>query len=77
MLILSGQAKDYFVLQVVKPLYGIAEARNYWFATYLNHHKEKPGMEMSSYDACLLIIKDKNINFGITRLQTDNTLNIS
>ena len=31
---------------------------------------------MSLYDICLLIIKDSNENFGITRLQTDNTLNI-
>lgn len=43
--------------------------------TYLNHHKEKIGMEMSSYDICLLITKDKSENFGIVRFQTNNTLN--
>ena len=76
MSILSGRAKDYFVLQVVKPLYGIAEAGNHWFATYLDHHKEKLDMEMSSYDACLLITKNGSVNFGITGLQTDDTLNV-
>ncbi len=33
-------------------------------------------MEMSYYDACLLITKDKSENFGIAGLQTDDTLNI-
>lgn len=31
---------------------------------------------MLSYDKCLLIIKDKGINFSIARFQTNNTLNI-
>ena len=31
---------------------------------------------MLSYNACLLITKDKSVNFGITGLQTDDTLNI-
>ena len=68
MLILSGRAKDYFVLRVVKLLYGIAEAGNHWHATYLDHHKKKLGMKMSSYDACLLITKDGSRNFGIIEL---------
>lgn len=33
-------------------------------------------MEISSYNICLLITKDKGINFGITGLQTNNTLNV-
>lgn len=33
-------------------------------------------MEMSPYNAYLLIMKDKGENFGIVGLQTDNTLNI-
>ena len=33
-------------------------------------------MEMSSYDACLLITKNGSVNFGITGLQTDDTLNV-
>ncbi len=31
---------------------------------------------MSSYDACLLITKDGGENFGIARIQTDDSLNI-
>ncbi len=64
------------ILLVVKPLYGLAEAGNYWFATYLDHYKEKLEMEMSSNNTCLLITKDGGKNFGIARLQTDDTLNI-
>ena len=64
------------VLLIVKPLYGLAEAKNHWFATYLDYHKEKLGMEISSYDAYLLIIKNGGENFGIVGLQTDNTLNV-
>lgn len=33
-------------------------------------------MKMLSYDACFLIIKDGGKNFGIAKLQTNNTLNI-
>ncbi len=64
------------ILLVIKPLYGLAEAGNHWFATYLDHYKEKLGMKMSSYNACLLITKNGDENFGIAGLQTDNTLNI-
>ena len=64
------------VLRVVKPLYGLTEAGNYWFATYLNYHKEKLGIEMSPYDTCLLITKDGDENFGIAAFQTDDTLNV-
>ena len=68
MSISSGRVKDYFVLQVVKLLYSIVEVENHWFAIYLDHHKEKRGMEMLFYDVCLLITKNKSVNFGITRL---------
>ncbi len=64
------------ILLIVKPLYGLVEAKNHWFATYLDHHKEKLGMKMLFYDACLFITKDGGENFGITGLQTDDTLNI-
>ena len=53
------------ILFVVKMLYSLAEAGNHWFAIYLNYHKEKLDMKISSYDAYLLIIKDGGENFGI------------
>ena len=64
------------VLRVIKILYGLAEAANHQFATYLDHYKEKLGMKMSSYDAFLFITKAASENFGIAGLQTDNTFNI-
>lgn len=33
-------------------------------------------MQISFYHVCLLIIKDKGVNFGIIRFHTDNTFNI-
>ena len=65
---LKKRYSEGIILLVVKPLYGLAEAGNHGFATYLDHHKEKLGMEMSSYDAYLLITKDGSENFGIVRL---------
>ena len=77
LLILSSRVKNYFVLRIIKLLYNIVEAKNHWFAIYLDHYKEKLGIEMSSYDAFLLMTKDKGVNFGIIRFQTDDTLNIA
>lgn len=64
------------VLYVVKPLYGLVEAGNHWFATYSVHHQEKLGTKMSSYDAYFLISKDGGENFDIIRILIDNTLNV-
>lgn len=63
--------KRYFesiVLCVVKPLYSLAEAENYWFAIYLDYYKEKLGMEMSLYNIYFLITKNSSKNFGIAGL---------
>ena len=64
------------ILLIVKPLYNLAKAENHWFVIYLDHHKEKLEMEISLYDICLFITKNSGENFGIARLQTDDTLNI-
>jgi len=61
------------IMVVIKPLYGIAEAGTHWWATYFNHHREKLGMETSTFDPCLLITKTSQ-PFGIVGVQTDDTL---
>jgi len=61
------------IMLVRKPLYGIPEAGTHWWATYNEHHKEKLGMEHSSYDPCLLISTDRTA-FGLVGMQTDDTL---
>lgn len=33
-------------------------------------------MKMSFYNMCMLITRDEDVNFGIIKLQTDNTFNI-
>lgn len=57
-------------------MYGLAEAGNHWFATYLDHYKDKLGMKILSYNAYMLITKNNGENFGIAELQTDDTFNI-
>lgn len=59
------------ILKVMKPLYGVPEAGNHWFATYHKHHTERLGMSESTYDSCLLY---KNEPFAVVGLQTDDTL---
>ena len=63
------------ILFIIKLIYDLAKARNYWFAIYLNHHKEKLGMAMLLYDIYLFITKDGGRNFGIARFQMDNIFN--
>jgi hypothetical protein len=65
-----GLPKD-SILKVVKPLYGVPEARNHWFKTYHSHHIKELSMDQSTYDPCLLY---SNSPFGIVSLQTDDTL---
>lgn len=65
------------ILRVVRPLYGAAESGLYWFKTYHNHHKDKLRMRVSTYDPCLLITDQGKDTFGITGLQTDDTISIA
>ncbi|KAL2885168.1 Ribonuclease H-like domain [Ceratocystis lukuohia] len=64
------------VLRVLKPLYGIAEAGNHWFATYSKHHIEKLKMRPSTYDSCLMM-STVDGECGMVGLQTDDTLILS
>lgn len=49
---LLGASSD-CIVKVMKPLYGVPEAGNNWFATYHTHHKEKLEMTESTYNFCL------------------------
>jgi len=40
---------------MLKPLYGIAEAGTYWWATYSKHYKEKLLITTSTFNLCFLI----------------------
>jgi hypothetical protein len=73
---LQGTFPPGTILRVVRPLYGAAESGLYWFKTYHTHHKDKLKMKTSSYDPCLLITDEGQDTFGITGLQTDDTLSI-
>jgi hypothetical protein len=62
------------IIQVIRPLYRIAENGVYWWFTYHKHHLKKLNMVISTYDPCLLITFDGL--FDITGMQTDDTLMI-
>ena len=64
-------AKSDCIVKVMKPLYGVPEAGNHWFAIYHTHHKEKLGMTKSTYDSCLFFRSEP---LGIVGMQTDDTL---
>ena len=64
------------ILLIIKPLYDLVKAGNHCFLTYLDHHKEKLGMEMLFDNICLVIIRDRGENLGIIGFQTNNILNI-
>ncbi|KAK6224925.1 hypothetical protein QIS74_03252 [Colletotrichum tabaci] len=65
------------LLQVIKPLYGLAESGLYWYKTYSEHHKVDLGMKESTYDPCLLYTTEGPDTFGITAMQTDDTLSFA
>lgn len=57
-------------MQVVKPLYGIAEAGLHRYTTYHKHFTTRLKMTTSSYDPCLLIAGNDAVGFGIFGMQT-------
>ena len=57
-------------------MYGISEAGVHWFAIYQVHHLTNLGMKISSFDPYLLITKEREA-FGITSIQTDDTLHLN
>ena len=73
---LNKRQPENTILRIIYPLHDLAEVENHQFATYLDHHKEKLRMEMSPYDACFFITKNGGENFGIAKLQIDNTFNV-
>lgn len=69
----NGNVKLYLrdiMLKVMKPLYGVPEVGNHWFATYHTLHKEKLSMTESIYDFCFY----RSNPLGIVRMQTNDTL---
>ncbi|KAI0991983.1 hypothetical protein K3495_g16203, partial [Podosphaera aphanis] len=67
---------DGTIIQVIKPLYGIAEAGTHWWATYITHHKENLSMVASTFDPCLLTTTC-NGELAVIGMQTDDTIGLS
>src|SRR6266702_4893034 len=62
---------DNSILKVLKPLYGIPEARNHWFKIYYAHYIKNLNITQLTYNPCLLY---SNKLFSIISLQIDNIL---
>jgi len=58
---------------VLKPLYRIAEAGTYWWATYSKHYKEKLLITTSIFNLYFLIITTGTL-FRIIGMQTNNII---
>lgn len=71
MLILSLATSSDYVLNIIKPLYGVSEVGNHWFATCHTYYENKLEMKESTYDFCLFYTFDL---FGIVGIQTDDIL---
>jgi hypothetical protein len=65
------------IMEVVKPLYGIAEAGTHWWATYFKHHRDRLNMITSTYDPCLLITSNDSEHFAVVGMQTDDTIGLT
>ncbi|KLU86938.1 hypothetical protein MAPG_05945, partial [Magnaporthiopsis poae ATCC 64411] len=74
---IRGQYPDGSILWIQGPLYGVAESGTYWWKTYYSHHRQALGMVPSSYDPCLLYTTTGPNKFGITGMQTDDTLSFA
>ncbi|KAI1000950.1 hypothetical protein K3495_g7246 [Podosphaera aphanis] len=72
---LKGKYPEGTMFLVMKPLYGLAESGMHWYATYSRHHCDNLHMAPSVFDPCLLIANKDN-DFGMTALQTDDTMNL-
>ncbi len=71
-LLLELGLKDRLILRVIKLLYGVLEASNYWFNIYYHYYLNKLQMNQLIYDPCLLYTT--NNGFKIIGLQIDNIL---
>lgn len=65
------------IIEVLKPLYGLAESGTHWWATYHDFHINQLSIVTSTYDLCLLVSESADDHFGIVGMQTDDTLGLS
>ena len=62
------------VVKVISPLYGMPESPMHWFTTYLNHQKNRLGMNQVPIDPHLLYQTKDGLLQALLTLQVDDTL---
>lgn len=53
------------IMEIVNPLYGIADAGTHWSETYSTHHRENLALSPSSNDPCLMISTSQQFDITI------------
>ena len=66
-----GLAPD-TIMHVIKPLYGLAEAGNHWYETWVTYLRENLRLGPSCFDPCQLMTRSKPL--AISGVQVDDTI---
>lgn len=62
------------LLEVLRPLYGLADSGDYWHATFLRHLKDDMGMQSTACDSSLFFKRFNTNLHGILASHVDDTL---
>lgn len=68
------QLEDYELLEVLRPLYGLADAGDYWHAKFLRHLKKDLGMTTTASDLSFHFKRVQNELHGMIATHVDDTL---
>lgn len=64
------------LLEVLRPLYGLADAGDYWHATFLRHLKKHLGMTTTASDLSLHFKRVQSTLHGLIATHVDDTLGV-
>ena len=62
------------LLQVVKPLYGLSDAGDYWGQTLTDHHTKELNMEQATGDFSLIFKRMMNKLIGLSGTYVDDII---
>lgn len=68
------ELEDDELLEIMRPIYGLADAGDYWHATFHRHLKEDLGMTTTASDMLLHFKRIQNTLWGMISTHVDDTL---